>query len=601
MPVATSTPQAQLDAWNPGIESRIPGDLRPLATIFRPENAFTSIERADEMHDLTGLPIAELVAFRPERLALHEVLVRVTADMSVPDGTKIEDLGINFREMVDVVLTRYVGPRMSAIDEVYDALRRALSTLIAAELAPLFPQLSSASGRTREQRPTGLFARLMRRPTTPSAAEETNHRERRLVAECEAKAAAETDPARAAAYGALARIVSALLIRHDRVWGSPELIASLATDLACNRAASEAIGTLVALCIAEAAAREGYKLLPRNDRPVVMNTKGASAAGKSTLRPLQKKLAAEIGVDWTDFALISPDIWRKRLLDYGALGDAYKYAGAFSGDELAIVDEKLDRYMADKGRRGEMPHLLIDRFRFGAFAPHSDEAGSNLLTRFGHRVYLFFVITPPATLVERAWNRGLEVGRYKAVDDTLAHSVEAYTGMPELFFTWVERKDKRLVFEFVDNSVAQGERPRTIAFGTNERLDVLDVRRMLDIERFRRVDVDARSPERLFPDPRFLAPEANAGFLRACVGKFREINFADQATGRIYLHLSSGVPDWLDATALEQAASDPDVRAGLLAVVPSLFERSIAASGTPRYLPPPATPGAIATLGQWGP
>ena len=67
------------------------------------------------LHDLTGLPIAELVAFRPERLALHELLVRVTADVSVPDGTKIEDLGINFREIVSVVAERYVAPRMDAI------------------------------------------------------------------------------------------------------------------------------------------------------------------------------------------------------------------------------------------------------------------------------------------------------------------------------------------------------------------------------------------------------------------------------------------------------------------------------------------------------
>ena len=100
-----------------------------------------------------------------------------------------------------------------------------------------------------------------------------------------------------------------------------------------------------------------------------------------------------------------------------------------------------------------MSHLLIDRFRFDSFAPDSDEAGSNLLTRFGQIVYLFFMITPPASLVERAWNRGLEVGRYKAVDDTLAHGVEAYSGMPELFFTWVARRDKRVHFEFLDNSV----------------------------------------------------------------------------------------------------------------------------------------------------
>ena len=145
MPAAAKTPQTRFDAWNPGIESRIPGDVRPLATIFRPENVFTSIESADEMCDLTGLPIAELVAFRPERLALHEALVRVTAEVSVPDGTKIEDLGINFREIVTIVLARYVGPKMDVITQAYDTLRKELSALIATELAPLFPQAANVA------------------------------------------------------------------------------------------------------------------------------------------------------------------------------------------------------------------------------------------------------------------------------------------------------------------------------------------------------------------------------------------------------------------------------------------------------------------------
>jgi len=75
---------------------------------------------------------------------------------------------------------------------------------------------------------------------------------------------------------------------------------------------------------------KGFRLLPGQERPFVINTKGASASGKSTLRPLQKDLAGAIGVEWRDFALISPDIWRKQLLDYASLGDAYKYAGAFT-------------------------------------------------------------------------------------------------------------------------------------------------------------------------------------------------------------------------------------------------------------------------------
>src|SRR4029450_1809034 len=95
------------------------------------------------------------------------------------------------------------------------------------------------------------------------------------------------------------------------------------------------------------------------------------------------------------------------------------------GHELHIIDQKLDRYMADKASRAGMSHLLIDRFRFDSFALDPDEEeGSRLLPRFGQLVYMFFMITPPAATVERAWVRGQQVGRYKALHDLLARNVE---------------------------------------------------------------------------------------------------------------------------------------------------------------------------------
>ncbi len=354
-------------------------------------------------------------------------------------------------------------------------------------------------------------------------------------------------------YRTLARVMSALFATQGHAWGTRELIASLATDMACNDCGSDSIGRTIEPLLLHAARSEGYRLLPRQERPVVINTKGASASGKSTLRPLQKKVAGDIGAQWSDFALISPDIWRKQLLDYEALGADYKYAGAFTAEELQIIDQKLDRYMARKHRRGDMTHLLIDRFRFDSFAPDSAEAGSNLLTRFGQTVYLFFMITPPELLVERAWTRGLEFGRYKAVDDTLAHAVEAYTGIPDVFFTWVRRSDKQIQFEFLDNTVRLGERPRTVAFGNNDAFNVLNVKGMLNIERYGRVNVDAAGPESLYADRGLLDPEHNTRFLRRCMEGFREVNFAEQATGRFYLRIESGTPVWMDAAAMRSA------------------------------------------------
>ena len=123
-----------------------------------------------------------------------------------------------------------------------------------------------------------------------------------------------------AGYKSLARVLSALFTTQGAAWGTKDLIASMAGGMASNDFGSDCIGRAIAPLLLSAAREQGYKLLPRQEHPVVINTKGPSASGKSTLRPLQKKLAGDIGVQWSDFALISPDIWRKQLLDYASLG-----------------------------------------------------------------------------------------------------------------------------------------------------------------------------------------------------------------------------------------------------------------------------------------
>src|SRR5271170_5686438 len=106
--------------WNPGIQSQVPKELRHLSTIFRPENVFTGIAAVTELQGITGFSPSELVAFRPQRLALHELLIRVTADFAVPDGSRIGDLGINFREIASRLFERHLLPEMDAITTAYE-------------------------------------------------------------------------------------------------------------------------------------------------------------------------------------------------------------------------------------------------------------------------------------------------------------------------------------------------------------------------------------------------------------------------------------------------------------------------------------------------
>src|SRR5450432_835200 len=240
--------------WNPGLRSQVPRELLHLATIFQPENAFTSAADALELRDLTGMELSELATFRPQRLALHELLIRVTADFSVPDGSKIEDLGINFRQITRALLARYIEPQMQAIVAAYDALRRRLADLINAELAALY----AAPAATKQPPKRGIFAALFggrsHVPHPEPAAD--SPRGPPLVARWEDAARTANDRVDRAAYRALAKVVSALLVRHGDAWGGRELVASLATHLACNDVGSEEIGRLIEPWLQEAARNE---------------------------------------------------------------------------------------------------------------------------------------------------------------------------------------------------------------------------------------------------------------------------------------------------------------------------------------------------------
>ncbi len=583
------------DAWNPGLDSEIPARLMPLATLYRPENSTVDYAQAREAATFCGLEPRVMIATRPDRLVLHELLIRVTADLTVPDGPNYADLGISLRGMTARILEAHVAPRLPEIRAAFDDLlaraRNRISALLAADLARPDPAPASPEASP------GLLARLTGRkpaasprPAAPSAPPEITA----LAAWRARLDRADTEPFEAACLAALVAIVGGITGRRGRLMADHALVADFAARMVGNSHGSDEIGRMLDPIFRQAVANEGYRTLPVQAEPLFMNVKGASAAGKSTIRPKQRALAGKLGVPWEDFAVISPDYWRKYLLDYDSLGPDHRYAAMLTGQELEIIDRKLDRYIEAKAARHALPHMLIDRFRFDSFDTSQDSSRtSQLLTRFGNRVFLFFVVTPPAATVERSWKRGLQTGRYKAVDDLLYHNIEAYHGMPNLFFPTVLSSSKQTHFEFLDNSVPLGSEPRTIAFGWNGRMIILDLARLNDIDRFRQVNVAARSPEDVLPPD----PPDSFAFLGSCLRRIPEVTLADHATGRAYGRLRDGAWTY-------RAAAD-----GLPFAEDSFERRCLDALG---WGPPLDTEGAgppvldlVAergvTLGAWGP
>jgi hypothetical protein len=114
-----SSASAQYSAWNPGLQSELPSEYLPLSTIFRAENVATTVAKARELSDFCGLPADGLVAFRVERLIVHELLIHVTTGIAVPDGRDYEDLGINFREIAATILSRFIAPHREELARIF--------------------------------------------------------------------------------------------------------------------------------------------------------------------------------------------------------------------------------------------------------------------------------------------------------------------------------------------------------------------------------------------------------------------------------------------------------------------------------------------------
>lgn len=542
------------DAWNPGLQSDIPSHLWPLVTLFREENAYVSYPLARELSDLTGLKVLELAALRPERLVKHALLVRVTADLSVQDGPNYEDLGISLRGMVETIFSGYMAAVMPEIVESFEAEKGKVKTFVSEQLLTSLKN-APAKASSALNKPT-LLQRLFGKGDESKASRQPQlsgeSREFAVIGNWKSAEQGNQDPLQRACLKALVRTCEAIIGHRGRLLPDTELITNIVVNQVCNEHGAACIDTWIEPHWLRAIAAEGYRELPAQAKPVVMNVKGASASGKSTIRPRQRELAGTLGIPWEDFALVSPDYWRKYLLDYSSLGDDDKYGAMLTGRELEIVDKKLDRYMAAKAENKTISHLLIDRFRFDSFSMGTDRtADSRLLSRFGDQVYLFFMVTHPAETVQRAWSRGLTTGRFKAVDDLLFHNVEAFTGMPSLFLSWVNLKDKQIHFEFLDNDVPKGELPRTAAFGWNNTLTVLDVRLLMNIDRYRRVNISAKEPTQIFKESD-LAPAANLEFIAECQRKVPVIIFADPQSSAIYARVEEGKLVWWDDDYVQQ-------------------------------------------------
>ncbi len=332
---------------------------------------------------------------------------------------------------------------------------------------------------------------------------------------------------------------------------------------------------------------------------MVINTKGPSASGKSTLRPLQNRLAGDIGAHWGDFALISPDIWRKQLLDYGSLGAAYKYAGAFTAEELQIVDQqarplhgaqaRARRHDASADRSVPLRQL---RARFGRGGQQSADS----IRTGGVPVFRDHAARVPG-------RAGVEARpRVRALQGGGRHAGACLGRV---------HRDSRFLFHL--GSPPRQAHPLRISgqHGTSGRAPAHGrIRRQSHVQcsghqghaghrALRPRQCRCGEPARPVPGSKQARGRAqHADFCAAAPGNSARSISSIRATGRIYLRLESGRAVSMDTAELRSAVGDADIQSGIEAVAPDALRGEVPDSGAPQYLH--GGGDAAQTLGRWG-
>jgi hypothetical protein len=501
---------------------------------------------------------------------LHELIVRITADIVVREGANEEDLGIHFRDIANQIFSRHIIPALMQIEHEFDTMRTRIEDMTAVELTRALT-VQSASSKVKPS----LWSSLFRAKAKPVkiATQTRQEREFELINDFKQRGLGADEELAAAVYRSLYRILGSIATTRGFIGNDPAYLQDICVRHACNNLGSREIGRKVGALVDKAIETEGYDRIADADKPILISLKGASAAGKSSLRPMLLEMMAQLGIEAQGYGTISPDIWRRMLIDYDALGDSYKYAGRFTSHEVNIIDTRLDHYIRAKAdARKSIPHLMVDRFRFDSFA-------SEKITRVLHRtyvryidtMYMYFVVTPPEATVERGWERGLVRGRYKAVEDFLGHCIEAYAGMPKLLFKWTANKTPSYFFEFLDNSVPKGAYPTLIARGTQGKMQIYQLRSLIDIDRYQRINVLATRPEQVAAPAEQLRVANNLGFLRQCIKRFALIEFIDRHSERCFLAIRRGSFEVCDETLFRQNLADDCLRETLEQLVPDLL------------------------------
>ena len=127
-------------------------------------------------------------------------------------------------------------------------------------------------------------------------------------------------------------------------------------------------------------------------------------------------------------------------------------------------------------------------------------------------------------------------------------------------------------------------------------MNILDLNGLLDIDRFRSIKVQARTPEEIYVTLTPGDTRNESRFLKDCIRRIPIVNFADRNTGRLYAQTKNGkLTMWLREN-FHAAVRDERARTAFQSIVAPLRAGSMSDVADDGRL----NPRHSQTLGRWG-
>jgi hypothetical protein len=273
-------------------------------TILDNENVvFRDSQELAELHSIDPKkPPKDYVAYRPERMALHEIVIAVSTQLKLSDETQIQKM---VKEIYSEVLKDL---DISALNEARKALEKDLTLKVDKYLSQELPAQDRASI---------IFSDVEKSMTE---------------------------------FG-----------KYVPDYTKEKAMAARATDILFAEFANQQISSLVSKKIEK---YEGVQLdIPSEDSRLMLMVCGGQASGKGSSVAILQKSAIEQGVAWENVVKVNTDSYKSLLLQPGTVKP--ELYSQLAQDEASSINQGIQKRLKMMAEKGKAPHIFIDQVFVG--------------------------------------------------------------------------------------------------------------------------------------------------------------------------------------------------------------------------------------------